>query len=404
MKAVKKSMEAWIDEEIVSSSRVSDLLVGRLEMDKETGKLVKKSLDFRHYLGVKRPEHRKALTKMVLSTHSLAVERRRWKKRGKKIVPCQWRLWRFCYIYVEDPAHAMFKCSQSELTEIRQSFLNKLDVELPGVVNNTQMNSNSSAGNIRALPPKFDPDTRIGDEWKCVSSHEYPTTNTVVTPTIVQNIICAGGDAIRAKIYGAVNTVYQIVIGFSKSYLTSDYLQSRRRHQQNLRLRETVVLELFEMKLPLDSGEVIWGDVHDVFKQCGTFQDAHEGVIELVKQHGSTHYLQSKRQKKQRGVQQRNATQVKKSPLEIQNRKPKNEKKDAATKEGNIKVAETSKPRKERVMQLASTYVSNSGKVEEGKGGGEREGRMRKRARRNEAKQSKTEQERRGSELEVMGA
>ncbi|KAJ6544512.1 hypothetical protein B0H19DRAFT_1310039, partial [Mycena capillaripes] len=73
MKAVKKSTEAWIEEEIASSSRVSDLLVGRLEMDKETGKLAKKSLDFRHYLRVKQPEHRKALTKMVLSSHSLAV-------------------------------------------------------------------------------------------------------------------------------------------------------------------------------------------------------------------------------------------------------------------------------------------------------------------------------------------
>ncbi|KAJ6550268.1 hypothetical protein B0H19DRAFT_996947, partial [Mycena capillaripes] len=125
MKAVKKSMEAWIDEEIASSSRVCNVLVGRLEMDKETGKLVKKSLDFRHYLRVKQPEHRKALTKMVLSSHSLAVERRRWKERGKKIVPRQWRLCRFCYIYVEDPAHAMFKCSQSELTEIRKSFLDK---------------------------------------------------------------------------------------------------------------------------------------------------------------------------------------------------------------------------------------------------------------------------------------
>jgi hypothetical protein len=31
MKAVKKSMEAWIDNQIESSSRVRDLLVGRLE-------------------------------------------------------------------------------------------------------------------------------------------------------------------------------------------------------------------------------------------------------------------------------------------------------------------------------------------------------------------------------------
>jgi hypothetical protein len=70
MKAVKHSMEAWVDDEIHSSSRVRDLLVGRLEKDNDTGKLVKKSLDFRHYLRVKQPEHRKALTKIILSSHS----------------------------------------------------------------------------------------------------------------------------------------------------------------------------------------------------------------------------------------------------------------------------------------------------------------------------------------------
>ncbi|KAJ7434178.1 hypothetical protein B0H11DRAFT_1652654, partial [Mycena galericulata] len=122
MKAVIKSMEAWVDDEINPSSRVRDLLVGRLEMDKDTGKLAKKSLAFRHYLRVKQPEHRKALTKMVLSSHSLAVERRRWKERGKKIVPRQWRLCRFCYLYVEDPAHAMFQCDHGELKEIREVF------------------------------------------------------------------------------------------------------------------------------------------------------------------------------------------------------------------------------------------------------------------------------------------
>jgi hypothetical protein len=77
MKEVKKSMEAWIDNEIESSSRVRDLLFGRLEKDKETGTFVKKSLGFRHYLRAKQPEHRKALTKMVLSSHSLAIERHR---------------------------------------------------------------------------------------------------------------------------------------------------------------------------------------------------------------------------------------------------------------------------------------------------------------------------------------
>jgi hypothetical protein len=119
MKAVIKSMESWIDDEINSFARVRDLLVGRMEHDKDTGKLVKKSLDFRHYLRVKQPEHRKALTRMVLSSHSLAVERRRWKERGTKSVPQQWRLCRFCYIYVEDAPHAMFRCQHAPLVEIR---------------------------------------------------------------------------------------------------------------------------------------------------------------------------------------------------------------------------------------------------------------------------------------------
>jgi hypothetical protein len=66
MKNVKLSMEAWIDSEIESSSRVRDLLVGRLEFDNDTQKLVKKSLDFRHYLRVKTTDHRRALTRMIL--------------------------------------------------------------------------------------------------------------------------------------------------------------------------------------------------------------------------------------------------------------------------------------------------------------------------------------------------
>jgi hypothetical protein len=41
MKLVKLSMEAWIDNEIDTSSRTKDLLMGRLEFDSGSGKLVK---------------------------------------------------------------------------------------------------------------------------------------------------------------------------------------------------------------------------------------------------------------------------------------------------------------------------------------------------------------------------
>ncbi|KAJ7255924.1 hypothetical protein C8J57DRAFT_946502, partial [Mycena rebaudengoi] len=107
-------------------------------------------LDFRHYLRVKQPEHRKALTKMVLSSHSLAVEHRRWKQRGKKIVPRQWRLFGFCYIYIEDASHAMFQCHHTPLVEIRHAFLTKVEVELPGVAGQLP----DALGLFRGLLPK----------------------------------------------------------------------------------------------------------------------------------------------------------------------------------------------------------------------------------------------------------
>ncbi|KAJ6553261.1 hypothetical protein B0H19DRAFT_949340, partial [Mycena capillaripes] len=87
MKLVKLSMEAWIDHEIKNSARTKELLTGRLEMDSERRILLKKSLDFRHYLRITSANHRRALTQMILSSHSLAVERRRWKERGKPEVP-----------------------------------------------------------------------------------------------------------------------------------------------------------------------------------------------------------------------------------------------------------------------------------------------------------------------------
>ncbi|KAJ7232807.1 hypothetical protein C8J57DRAFT_1091123 [Mycena rebaudengoi] len=71
---------------------------------------------------------------MILSSHSLAVERRRWKERRKPVVPKEWRLCRFCYVHIEDPAHAMFVCDHPDLVELRSVFTNKVDQELPGII------------------------------------------------------------------------------------------------------------------------------------------------------------------------------------------------------------------------------------------------------------------------------
>ncbi|KAJ7441369.1 hypothetical protein B0H11DRAFT_1631517, partial [Mycena galericulata] len=72
---------------------------------------------------------------MVLSGHSLAVERRRWKERGKKIVPQQRSLCRFCYAYIEDPAHAMFVCQNPDLIPICSLFLENIEKIVPGIAN-----------------------------------------------------------------------------------------------------------------------------------------------------------------------------------------------------------------------------------------------------------------------------
>ncbi|KAJ7816148.1 hypothetical protein B0H14DRAFT_2275745, partial [Mycena olivaceomarginata] len=68
---------------------------------------------------------------MVLSSHSLAVERRRWKERGKNIVPREWIKCRFCQDSVEDPAHAMFICDNPELMKVREVFLADLYTKIP---------------------------------------------------------------------------------------------------------------------------------------------------------------------------------------------------------------------------------------------------------------------------------
>ncbi|KAJ7883711.1 hypothetical protein B0H14DRAFT_2339414 [Mycena olivaceomarginata] len=70
---------------------------------------------------------------MILSSHSLAVERRRWKERAKPTVPREWRLCRFCHTFVEDPPHAMFVCDHPALMQIREVFLRKLYSDVPEI-------------------------------------------------------------------------------------------------------------------------------------------------------------------------------------------------------------------------------------------------------------------------------
>ncbi|KAJ7265500.1 hypothetical protein B0H12DRAFT_1101017 [Mycena haematopus] len=130
LKNLTYSMEEFIQAEILSYSKTRDLFADRLEMvDK---KLVRKVLFFRHYLRVSNEKHRRALTHIMLSGHSLASERMTWANRDRPgSVPQNWRLCRFCKICIEDPVHALFGCKHPPLIDIRRPFFVRLFRTLP---------------------------------------------------------------------------------------------------------------------------------------------------------------------------------------------------------------------------------------------------------------------------------
>ncbi|KAK0443103.1 uncharacterized protein EV420DRAFT_1576985 [Desarmillaria tabescens] len=67
----------------------------------------RRTLNRRTYLTTIVPAHRKALTRLFVSSHILAVEVLRWGERYRPKIPREWRLCRFCKIAVEDEVHAL---------------------------------------------------------------------------------------------------------------------------------------------------------------------------------------------------------------------------------------------------------------------------------------------------------
>lgn len=133
MKKVTRSLNVDVQTKIEHSTRTRDLLTGRLQW--EDDKLVHKALAFRSYLRVKIPEHRIALTRMILSGHGLAMERMRWSERYRPVVPQEWRLCRLCTDGPEDAVHAMFVCENEKVAQLRKVFLTRVFTELPSLRN-----------------------------------------------------------------------------------------------------------------------------------------------------------------------------------------------------------------------------------------------------------------------------
>ncbi|KAJ7242376.1 hypothetical protein B0H12DRAFT_850304 [Mycena haematopus] len=134
-KAVHQGALRKLDHDIHASTRLY-LLHGRREPleDKPPTKI---TVILRHYLElVVNAKHRKALTRLLVSQHCLAVERMRYKQHyHRREVPRSERLCRFGCGEVESVEHAIFFCDGSaRLTECRALYLDPLAVSEPAVL------------------------------------------------------------------------------------------------------------------------------------------------------------------------------------------------------------------------------------------------------------------------------
>ncbi|KAJ7168282.1 hypothetical protein C8R43DRAFT_877166 [Mycena crocata] len=123
-KAIYTSAMKALEADVSASTRLY-MLHDRFEPleDEPPKKII---LLLRHYLLlVVNARHRKALTRLLVSQHLLAVERMRYNRRGQKVqVPWDERVCRFGCNVPETVEHAMFFCTQSlDLLDTRKAFI-----------------------------------------------------------------------------------------------------------------------------------------------------------------------------------------------------------------------------------------------------------------------------------------
>ncbi|KAJ7620092.1 hypothetical protein FB45DRAFT_754785, partial [Roridomyces roridus] len=116
----------------VDNSEKLYLLHGRREPQKEKPPM-QITLHMRHYLSmITVPEHREAVTSILLSTHQLALEKLRYADHADPSLPRDQRLCRFCRAVVESPEHALFECQAStEVVQFRAVFMDNFLRTMP---------------------------------------------------------------------------------------------------------------------------------------------------------------------------------------------------------------------------------------------------------------------------------
>jgi hypothetical protein len=91
------------------------------------------------YLRVPHARHRRALFRLLSSSHHLAVERQRYSERGITRRPRELRVCRFCLSEVEDEEHAIFVCRYLPLRVLREEFLRKVNAVLGAAPSNDRV-------------------------------------------------------------------------------------------------------------------------------------------------------------------------------------------------------------------------------------------------------------------------
>ncbi|KAK0437696.1 hypothetical protein EV421DRAFT_1714872 [Armillaria borealis] len=102
---------------------------------------------FRPYFLVPVPAHRKALVRLLTSSHTLAVEVLRWAERRRPPIPRNERLCRYCRHEVEDEAHVLLYCDGcDDLRALGSEFFHKIFC----------IASSPFSSSLRAAPTGFD--------------------------------------------------------------------------------------------------------------------------------------------------------------------------------------------------------------------------------------------------------
>jgi exonuclease III len=131
IRSIREAMKNKIQQELENTSKLY-LLHGRLEHYPE-GKGPKQiTLLLRHYLKIPHADHRKSLTRLILSCHQLALEKLRHTEHRRPKIPRDRRICRFCKCAVESPEHALLECEANlEINALRTVFTEKLAEEVP---------------------------------------------------------------------------------------------------------------------------------------------------------------------------------------------------------------------------------------------------------------------------------